>query len=317
MHRKENGTHAKHRVQYTNKKRPIARINKMMVDGGFTEPPTASKLRIIVRGATHNRTLIKGCHCWHIWQSAQRSSGGRPDYPAGGNDISECNQSRIKRHFPWQMWIMRDIRTQKKKRHLVTASLCSIYIQLRGGGRERDTHTHISGLCLQWYIDLDSPCLWNPKLESLRCPTDPCKCLVAVLLVLIRKRTELAGLSEVINIRGHKAMLIEWSPHCHAVGVSPFTPFPSQSFPFQSDSPIPSSLVCLSYKSLGDPPSLALAFPTDSSKKTSLVWSGWRSCWESLAPVWIQISGSEESEGFEGNGLTERVRWKCTSVREK
>lgn len=110
------------------------------------------------------------------------------------------------------------------------------------------------------------------KLESFHCLTNPSKCLVAVLLlVLISKRMGLAGLSEVINIRGHKAMLIEWSPHCHARGVSLLTPFLSQSSSFQSDYPIPFSLVCLSYKSLGDPPSLALAFPTDSSKKTGLV----------------------------------------------
>lgn len=63
------------------------------------------------------------------------------------------------------------------------------------------------------------------KLESLHCLTNPSKCLVAVLLVLIRKRMGLAGLSEVINIRGHKAMLIEWSPHCHAQGVSLLAPF--------------------------------------------------------------------------------------------
>lgn len=38
-----------------------------------------------------NRTIIKDCHCWHICQSAQSSSRGRPDYPIGGNGISECN----------------------------------------------------------------------------------------------------------------------------------------------------------------------------------------------------------------------------------
>lgn len=45
------------------------------------------------------------------------------------------------------------------------------------------------------------------------------------LLVVISKRMGLTGLSEVINIRGHKVMLIEWSPHFHAQGVSFFTPF--------------------------------------------------------------------------------------------
>lgn len=59
------------------------------------------------------------------------------------------------------------------------------------------------------------------KLEILQRLTSPNKCLVAVLLlVLISKRIGLAGLSEVINIGGHKAMLIEWSPHCYAQGVS-------------------------------------------------------------------------------------------------
>lgn len=149
------------------------------------------------------------------------------------------------------------------------------------------------------------PCfslLMKQKLGSLHCLTNPSKCLIAAFfLVLISKRMELAGLSEVINIRGHKAMLIEWSPHCHAQGVSLLTPFLSQSFSFHSDSPTPFSLVCLSYKSLGDPPLLELAFPTDSSKKTGLVWSGWRSCWESLAPVWIQVWGVVV--GWEGGGL--------------
>lgn len=113
------------------------------------------------------------------------------------------------------------------------------------------------------------------KLERRHCRTNPSKCLVAVLLlVLISKRMGLAGLSEVINIRGHKAMLIEWSPHCHAQGVSLLTPFLSQSVSFHSDSPTLVFfflLVCLSYKSLGDTPLLVLAFPTDSSKKTGLV----------------------------------------------
>lgn len=99
------------------------------------------------------------------------------------------------------------------------------------------------------------------------------KCLAALLLtVLISKRRRLAGLSEVINIRGHKLMLIEWAPHCHAQEVS----LHSKLYSFQSDYPIPFSLVCLSYKSLGDP-QLVLAVPTDSSNKTGLVWSGWRS----------------------------------------
>lgn len=68
------------------------------------------------------------------------------------------------------------------------------------------------------------------KLESLQRLTNPYECLVAgLLLVLISKRMGLAGLSEVINIRGHKAMLIEWSLHCYAQGVSlsylpPFSP---------------------------------------------------------------------------------------------
>lgn len=81
----------------------------------------------------------------------------------------------------------------------------------------------------------------------------------------------LAGLSEVINIRGHKVMLIEWSPHCNAQEVSLFTPFSPN--PPLSNLTILSLfffLVCLSYKSLGDP-LLVLAFPTDSSKKTGLV----------------------------------------------
>lgn len=62
--------------------------------------------------------------------------------------------------------------------------------------------------------------------------------MAVLLLVLISKRMGLAGLSEVINIRGHKAMLIEWSPHCNAQGVSLLTPFSPQSSSFQSDYPI-------------------------------------------------------------------------------
>lgn len=135
------------------------------------------------------------------------------------------------------------------------------------------------------------PCislLMKPKLESLHRLTNLAKCLVVLLLVLISKRMELAGLSEVINIRGHKVMLIEWSAHCNAQEVSLFTPL-SPSLPLSNPTiSSPFSLVCLSYKSLGDSP-LALAFPTDSSKKTGLVWSGWSCCWESLAPVWIQM----------------------------
>lgn len=119
------------------------------------------------------------------------------------------------------------------------------------------------------------PCfslLMKQKLETLFRLANPSKCLAALLLlVLISKRMRLAGLSEVINIRGHKVMLIEWAPHCNAQEVS----LHSESCSFQSHYPIPFSLVCLSYKSLGDPP-LVLAFPTDSSKKTGLVWSGWR-----------------------------------------
>ncbi len=77
------------------------------------------------------------------------------------------------------------------------------------------------------------------KLESPYCLTNLSKCLVAVLLlVLISKRMGLAGLSEVINIRGHKAMLIEWSPHCNAQGVSLLIPF--SSIPPQSNLTIPS-----------------------------------------------------------------------------
>lgn len=37
-----------------------------------------------------------------------------------------------------------------------------------------------------------------------------------LLLVLISERMGLAGLSEVINIRGHRVILIEWPPHCDA-----------------------------------------------------------------------------------------------------
>lgn len=120
------------------------------------------------------------------------------------------------------------------------------------------------------------PCfsfLMKQKLETLYRLANPSKCLAALLLlVLISKRMRLAGLSEVINIRGHKVMLIEWAPHCNAQEVS----LHSESCSFQSHYPILFSLVCLSYKSLGDPP-LVLGFPTDSSKKTGLVWSGWRS----------------------------------------
>lgn len=180
----------------------------------------------------------------------------------------------------------KDVQRLFKRTDLVTVflSLCSIYIQLPVGG---DTHKWTLFQRIHW------PCfslLMKQKLESLHRLTNPFKCLIAVLLlVLISKRMGLAGLSEVINIRGHKAMLIEWSPHCHAQGVSLLAAFLYESFSFHSDSPTPFSLVCLSYKFLGDPPLLALAFPTDSSKKTGLVWSGWKSCWESLAPLWIQI----------------------------
>lgn len=133
------------------------------------------------------------------------------------------------------------------------------------------------------------PCfslLMKQKLETFYRLANPSKCLAALLLlVLISKRMRLAGLSEVINIRGHKVMLIEWAPHCNAQEVS----LHSESCSFQSHYPIAFSLVCLSYTSLGDPP-LALAFPTDSSKKTGLVWSGWRSSARlSLAYVSFQM----------------------------
>lgn len=49
----------------------------------------------------------------------------------------------------------------------------------------------------------------------------------------------LAGLSEVINIRGHGVMLIEWSPHCNAREVRLFTIFLCHSSSFQSAYPIP------------------------------------------------------------------------------
>ena len=105
------------------------------------------------------------------------------------------------------------------------------------------------------------------ELETLIRLANPSKCLAALLLlVLISKRMRLAGLSEVINIRGHKVMLIEWAPHCNAQEVS----LHSESCSFRSHYPIPFSLVCLSYKPLGETP-LVLAVPTDSSKKTGLV----------------------------------------------
>lgn len=110
--------------------------------------------------------------------------------------------------------------------HLVTAfQFFLIYIQLPVGESETHKRTRFSRRC--W------PCfslLMKQKLGSLHCLTNPSKCLIAAfLLVLISKRMELAGLSEVINIRGHKAMLIEWFPHCHAQGASLLTPFQSQS----------------------------------------------------------------------------------------
>lgn len=133
------------------------------------------------------------------------------------------------------------------------------------------------------------PCfslLMKQELETLYRLANPSKCLAALLLlVLISKRMRLAGLSEVINIRGHKVMLIEWAPHCNAQEVS----LHSESCSFQSHYPIPFSLVCLSYKSLGDL-LLVLAVPTDSSKKTGHVWSGWRSlALPSLALVSAQM----------------------------
>lgn len=74
--------------------------------------------------------------------------------------------------------------------------------------------------------------LVQEKLESLHCLTNPFKCPAAVLLlVLISKRMGLAGLSEVINIRGHKVMVIEWAPHCNAQEVFLFTPNPALSNP--------------------------------------------------------------------------------------
>lgn len=185
---------------------------------------------------------------------------------------------------------MRDIHTETISKKTPSDYFSQLVLHLHLITWRWEWHTQVGKWAL--FPGIHWPCfslLMKQKLESLHCLTNPSKCLVAVLLVLISKRMGLAGLSEVINIRGHKAMLIEWSPHCHSQRVSLLTPFLLQSFSFQSDSPIPFSLVCLSYKSLGDPPLLALAFPTDSSKKTGLVWSGWRSCWESLAPVWIQI----------------------------
>lgn len=113
--------------------------------------------------------------------------------------------------------------------------------------------------------------LMKQKLESLHCLTNTSKGLFALLLlVLISNRMGLAGLSEVINIRGHKAMLIEWSPHCHARGVSLLTPFLSQSFPFHPDSPSPFSLVCLSYKSLETLHCWRWLFPPTALRKQAL-----------------------------------------------
>lgn len=92
------------------------------------------------------------------------------------------------------------------------------------------------------------PCfslLMKQELETLDRLANPSKCLAALLLfVLISKRMRLAGLSEVINIRGHKVMLIEWAPHCNAQEIS----LHSESCSFQSHYPIPFSLVCFSYK---------------------------------------------------------------------
>lgn len=116
-------------------------------------------------------------------------------------------------------------------------------------------------ILLAYETEIRKAPLSDQSLQVSRC---------CAVLVLISKRMGLAGLSEIINIRGHKAMLIEWSPHCNAQGVSLLAPF-SPNPPLSSLTiPSPFSLVCLSYKSLGDPP-LALAFPTDSSKKTGLV----------------------------------------------
>lgn len=104
-------------------------------------------------------------------------------------------------------------------------SLCFICIISPGG--KSDKYKWAVFCWMHW------PCfslLMKQKLESLQRLTNPNKCLIAgLLLVLIRKRMGLAGLSEVINIRGHKAMLIEWSPYCYAQGVSlsylpPFSP---------------------------------------------------------------------------------------------
>lgn len=143
------------------------------------------------------------------------------------------------------------------------------------------------------------PCfslLKKQELETVYRLANPSKCLAALLLlVLISKRMRLAGLSEVINIRGHKVMLIEWAPHCNAQEVS----LHSESCSFQSHYPIPFSLVCLSYKSLGDPP-LVLALPTDSSKKTGLVWSRWRSL------ALPSLASFSNVKGCGGNGCSNK-----------
>lgn len=89
-----------------------------------------------------------------------------------------------------------------------------------------------------------------------------------LLLVLISERMGLAGLSEVINIRGHRVILIEWLPHCDAREepllhhiLQPDTPlstFPHPPSPASHASPLETLHWCW-------------LFPPTGSKKTDLV----------------------------------------------
>lgn len=145
--------------------------------------------------------------------------------------------------FRWRMRIMRDIRTRTISEKTPSDYFSQLVFHLHPitwwWEWHTDTHAH------SWasFPRIHWPCfslLMKQKLESLHCLTNPSKCLVAVLLlVLISKRMGLAGLSEVINIRGHKAMLIEWSAHCHAQGVSLLAPFlPILLFPIWLSHPL-------------------------------------------------------------------------------
>lgn len=98
-----------------------------------------------------------------------------------------------------------------------------------------------------------------------------------LLLLLISERMGLAGLSEVINIRGHRVILIEWPPHCDAWEepllrhiLQPAPPLSNLNQP-PPNPPTPSLTPAASHASPLETLHWCWLFPPTGSKKTGLV----------------------------------------------